>query len=177
MNTSSRFAVAIHILIYLSMRRRMDGQPTKSDQLAQSADTNPVVIRRLMGQLREAGLVVSKSGPNGGFLLEANPEMITLADIHDAVEEKGTLFHLHYGCPMEACPVGGNVQDVLNEVFDEAKAALRKVLAQKTLAEVAHEVAERSGLTEMLEAGMTQEEILAQYEFVDGVATLKSLVA
>ncbi|NNE35463.1 MAG: Rrf2 family transcriptional regulator [Rhodothermales bacterium] len=174
MNTSSRFSVATHVLTMLSLRSQVCDSPTKSDRIATSVDTNAVVIRRIMGKLRNAGLVEAKTGPNGGFLLGRKPEEITLFDIYAAVEETEKIFHLHYGCPMQSCPVGGNMTDILTEVFEDAQTALKDVLEKKTLAQVTNEVGQRSGLSALIEAGMTEPEIMERYEVKDGAMIWKA---
>ena len=56
MNTNQQFAVSVHILTVLAAS---SGQVVTSEYIAESVDTNPVVIRRVMGHLREHGLVES----------------------------------------------------------------------------------------------------------------------
>jgi DNA-binding IscR family transcriptional regulator len=45
MSTSSRFAVAVHVLTLMAWA---DEEPLKSEQVAESVNTNPVVIRRML---------------------------------------------------------------------------------------------------------------------------------
>ena len=167
MNTSSRFYVAIHLLVVLALRKK-----AKSDEMAWSVNTNPVVIRRLLSELREAGLVHSQTGPNGGSTLAKSPEQITLLDVYDAVEP-GHLFHPNYNVPPAACPIGHNMGDCLCDVLDETRDAVRAVLARKTIAQIADEIAERSGAKELMEAGMTPAEIMMRYDVKDGVLVEK----
>ena len=65
---NSRFAVAIHTLVLLAAKV---GKPTSSDYIAGSVGTNPVLIRRLMGDLRAAGIVGSRAGATGGFSMDS----------------------------------------------------------------------------------------------------------
>jgi len=160
MNTSSRFIVATHILVSIAGRRMLAGEDRvlKSDMLAASVNTNPVVIRRIIGSLRDAGLVESTSGPKGGTILAKAPENITLAQIYTAVDN-GELFHMHYGGPNKQCGVGKNIQDSLFEILDQAKNAMTKTLASKTVGDIAENIMQRSGIKEMMESGMTAVEI------------------
>ena len=66
MNTSSRFAFAVHVLALLSMQ---EGVPLSSDIIAGSVNTNPALIRRLLSMLAAAGLTTSQLGAGGGALL------------------------------------------------------------------------------------------------------------
>ena len=84
MNTSSKFVVSVHILTLLAGRRYIFGadEGMNSDYISKSVGTNPVVIRRLLGQLRSENFVGSKAGPNGGFYLKKEPSTINLAQIY-----------------------------------------------------------------------------------------------
>ena len=129
MSTSSRFAVAVHVLTLMAWA---DEEPLKSDHVAESVNTNPVVIRRMLCELAESKLVVSQTGATGGSRLARRPEEITLLDIYQAVESRG-VFSLHRHPPNPDCPVGVNIGTVLNDVLDEVDSAVEGVLANITL--------------------------------------------
>ncbi len=84
MKRNSRLALALHTLGHMAADDRMR---TSSD-IAAHAGTNPVVVRRVLGKLREAGLVVSEKGPSGGWRLARDPRRITLADVYLALDER-----------------------------------------------------------------------------------------
>jgi Rrf2 family protein len=132
MSTSSRFAVAVHVLTLMAWA---DDEPLKSEQVADSVNTNAVVIRRILCELAESKLVVSQSGSMGGSKLARQPEQITLLDIYEAVENRG-VFSLHRHPPNRDCPVGVNIGTVLNEVLDEVDSAVERVLANITIKDV-----------------------------------------
>ncbi|SNC76687.1 transcriptional regulator, BadM/Rrf2 family [Hymenobacter gelipurpurascens] len=139
MNT--RFAVATHILAYLA---HSPGQPVSSDVLASSAGTHPVVVRRLMGNLREAGLVQSQRGAGGGTLLARPASEITLLDVFRAAQEKETdLFSVGSTNPNENCDLGRVMQQTLEGVLGNAIDAMRTALAAVTLDQVMQELATR----------------------------------
>src|SRR5690606_27695475 len=76
-STNTRFAVAVHVLTYLA---GVAGErPVSSDELAASANVNPVHVRRVLGPLRAAGMVRSRPGVNGGWELGHPAADITLA--------------------------------------------------------------------------------------------------
>ncbi|MBC8029795.1 MAG: Rrf2 family transcriptional regulator [Pyrinomonadaceae bacterium] len=131
MSTSSRFAVAVHVLTLMAWA---DEEPLKSEHVAESVNTNPVVIRRMLCELAESKLVVSQTGSMGGSRLARQPEEITLLDIYQAVESRG-VFSLHRHPPNPDCPVGVNIGTVLNDVLDEVDSAVESVLANITLRE------------------------------------------
>ena len=132
MNTNSRFAVAIHILTLLA---RCHPEPLTSVTMASSVTTNPVVLRRLLGDLRRAGLVESRSGHSGGWRLCRQPEQITLLDCYLAVKENA-LFGLPAQKPSPACTVGKKITHTLCGLFQDAEQALEAQLAQTDLAQV-----------------------------------------
>jgi Rrf2 family protein len=132
MSTSSRFAVAVHVLTLMAWA---DDEPLKSEQVAESVKTNPVVIRRMLCELAESNLVVSQTGAMGGSKLARQPEQITLLDIYQAVESRG-VFSLHHHPPNRHCPVGVNIGTVLNQVLDEVDSAVERVLANITIKDV-----------------------------------------
>jgi Rrf2 family protein len=132
MSTSSRFAVAVHVLTLMAWAEE---EPLKSEQVAESVNTNPVVIRRMLCELAESKLVVSQTGSTGGTKLARRPDHITLLDIYQAVENRG-VFSLHRHPPNRHCPVGVNIGTVLNEVLDEVDSAVEQVLANITVKDV-----------------------------------------
>lgn len=136
MNMSCRFAFANHILTLLALA---EDQPRTSAWIASSVNTNPVVIRRLLGNLREAGLVVSQPGTGGGWRLMRAPGSISLREVYRAVEGE-PLFALHPRAPNSGCPVGRNIQQALTDVFREAEQALENRLADLTVADVRRSV-------------------------------------
>jgi len=136
--SSSRFAVAIHILTLLTQEPDV---PATSEYIASSVNTNPVVIRRTLGGLRRAGLVRSQGGAGGGWRLARDAEAITLRDVYRAVEEEDeAVFPLHHRPPNPNCPVGRHIQRALAVRFAAATRALEDELARRTVADVLREV-------------------------------------
>ena len=132
MSTNSRFAVAVHVL---SLMAWSGEEPLKSEQVAESVNTNPVVIRRMLLELAEAGLVVSQTGSLGGSRLANDPAKTTLLDVYRALE-CGGVFSLHKAPPSRDCPVGVNIETVLGEVLSEVDSAVERVLQNITINDV-----------------------------------------
>lgn len=129
---STRFSIAVHTLSLIAFC----SDECTGDFIAGSVNTNPVVIRRIMGMLKKAGLVEVRPGVGGASLLKA-PEEITLLDIYRAVNviEDNQLFRLHEQ-PNLQCPVGRNIEEVLQAELHEAQAAMELRLAQTTLSQL-----------------------------------------
>lgn len=140
MSTSSRFVVAVHILILL---QHQEGRPVTSKYIAGSVNTNPGFIRRLLSMLRRAGLVTSQLGAGGGALLAKPAARIRLRDVYRAVES-GDLFALHHSPPNPDCPVGRNIQAALSTVLQGAEQALEGELDEVTVADVGQSVTARA---------------------------------
>lgn len=130
---SSRFSVAVHILSLIAVSPK----ECTGDFIAGSVNTNPVIIRKIMGNLKKAGLVDVRPGVGGASLLKA-PDEITLLDVYRAVDvvEEGHLFHVHDG-PNPNCPVGRGIEAALRAEFTEAQAAMERHLEKTTLAQLA----------------------------------------
>ena len=130
MRTSCRFAMAVHVLTVLGYR---DGDRVTSRLLAQSVNTNPVIIRRLLSTLQRAGLVETRKGVGLGSRLARSAARINLAQIYRAVEAEEA-FVLPRKKPNCHCPVGSCISDTLGRVFTSAEDALVKDLESTTLA-------------------------------------------
>lgn len=122
MRVSTRFSDSIHILAFINIYQKAK---LSSELIASSIETSPVVVRRLMGTLREAGLIETKKGTAEPKLAK-EPREITLLDVYLAVEGDKQLFTLDTNTNPD-CIVGGNIQKVLGAYYEDAKmAALRK---------------------------------------------------
>ena len=137
---NSRFTVATHILAVLSLFEELfPGEPVASHQIADSVNTNPIIIRRILGQLRQAGLVEIHGGASGGTRLARHPDRISLLDVYQAIEED-QLFALHPNEPSKSCPVGSTMTPLLAEVYDEVDGVIESVLVNRTIGEMYREM-------------------------------------
>jgi len=117
-----------------------DTRPVTSTFLAGSIGTSPVMVRTIMGMLKQAGIISSSRGKSGITL--ARPlEQITLLDLWRAVDQSDadSLFHFHEN-PCPQCPVGGNIHAALDNRLKAAQQALEDQLARTTLADVEKDV-------------------------------------
>ncbi len=126
---NTRLSVAIHIMSLVAMDPKQS-----SAQIAQSVTTNPVVIRRLSGDLKKAGLLTSQAGLPG-FNLTRDPKDITLLDIYKAVNMEKELFSIH-DKPNPKCPVGKRIQGTLDETFRSVQTAMENELNEQTLKDI-----------------------------------------
>lgn len=134
MQISSRFTIAIHMLSCMDVFK--EDYKITSDFLAGSINVNPVIVRKLLSQLKEAGLIEVRRGPGGASI--AKPlEEITFLDVYRAVDCVGedSLFHFHEN-PNSDCPVGKNIHAVLDDKLFKVQAAMERELASMTLADL-----------------------------------------
>ena len=94
-----------------------------SERLAESVNTNPIVMRRILDGRQKAGLLVSKSGPRGSSGMAVDAEEVTLGDKYDAVED-ADLFHLHHVQSNQFCPVGGYIQKKMCNIIGKPQQIL-----------------------------------------------------
>ncbi|NWQ44113.1 Rrf2 family transcriptional regulator [Bacillus sp. EB106-08-02-XG196] len=143
MSISSRFAVGIHILTLIEFNKE---GITSSEFLASSVNTNPAVIRKLMGMLKKAGLIEVHPGIAGSKLAKELSE-ITLFDVYKAVNvvQEKELFSVHDN-PNPECPVGRNIQNTIEPLFTAAQFAMEKVLGGVTLEDVVKDITTKENI-------------------------------
>lgn len=128
---NQRFAVAVHLLTMLA---ESPDQVLDSRVLAESPATNPAHVRRILGMLRDEGLVVSRAGAHGGWMLSRPPGDIDLAAVWSAVNGDDPLLGVHQGDP--GCPVGRRVTGNLRTLDAQLRSAVLADLATSTVADM-----------------------------------------
>ncbi len=134
----SRYTVALHALTWLAYMSQDKGKDEHfaSDRIANSVNTSPVFIRRILGQLAKAGLVdVQHGGTGAGWKLAREAEAITLHEVYEAVV-RTPLFELHHSGPNLRCQIGRGIQPALGEIYDETEAAMKRQLGSTTIADL-----------------------------------------
>ena len=138
MKRDSRLSAVLHALLHMNER----GAPMTSEALAQCLDTNPVVVRRTMGLLREAGLVAADRGHSGGWRIVADLSSVNLRQLHEALGEPA-LFAIGNRNEHPECLVEQAVNAALDDAFEQAEALLLEKFESVTLAELAADFARR----------------------------------
>ncbi|MBR4606928.1 MAG: Rrf2 family transcriptional regulator [Lachnospiraceae bacterium] len=142
MQISSRFTVALHIFTAVDVFK--DDYKVTSDFLAGSIGTNPVIIRKLLTQLKNAGLITVARG-TGGIELTKELSEISFYDVYQAIEplEGGDLFRFHEA-PNPQCPVGRNIHALLDGKLQNIQEAMESEMKKYTLQDL------REGMQELL---------------------------
>lgn len=138
MAANSRMTIAVHALAWMALAQRQGRAVLTSSQVAASVNTNPVIIRRCLGDLRRAGLVDVRHGAGAGWSLARVPGQITLLEVYDAVGPEPP-FGLHHSEPNLECPVGNGIRPALSQVYDGIEQAMRRELAAVSVADVLRE--------------------------------------
>ncbi len=134
MRSDSRLSRMLHVLLHMA---RHDG-PMTSDAIARMLGTNPVVVRRTMAGLREAGYVRSEKGHGGGWAIAADLETVSLLDVHRAVGGPH-LFAIGNEHPNPDCAVERVVNEAVADALSEAEALLVARLGAVSLAALARD--------------------------------------
>ena len=142
MQISSRFTVALHI--FTCVDTFGDKYKITSDFLAESINTNPVIIRQILTQLKNAGLITVARG-TGGITPTRPLREITFYDVYEAIEplENGDLFNFH-ASPNPNCPVGRNIHTLLDDKLKAIQLAMENEMKKYTVDDL------RSGIRELL---------------------------
>lgn len=142
MQISSRFTIALHIFTCVDYFK---DQKITSDFLASSIQTNPVIVRKILSQLKNAGLIMVARG-TGGISLTRDPSTISFLDVYRAIEplEEGNLFRFHES-PNPACPVGSNIHNLLDDKLMSIQKAMEIEMEKYTLSDIQIELNELLG--------------------------------
>lgn len=134
---NSEFTIAVHSLVYLAY---LPDHMASSETIAKNVSTNPARIRKIMGCLRKNGLVKTKEGIGGGYILGCDPEKATLAQVFRSVSCGSLKPNWCTGDPKETCPISSNTQAVMDQIFNDAENYLEKYLDKITLSSVLEKV-------------------------------------
>lgn len=133
---NQQFAFAVHIMTCLAFTPE---EVLGSRTLAASVNTNPVVVRRILLSLRNAGLIKTFPGKAGGARLRKSPNRITLLDIYDAMETRPTIA-LNERRALRRCPVSCNMKRIMGRVVEISDRAVRKHLETITLKDIVRKI-------------------------------------
>lgn len=128
---SARLSTSVHIL--LAIYHFENKEKVTSTFLANSIQTNPVIVRNLLGKLQKAELVKVEAGVGGAHLTKA-PQELTFWDIFQAVEDKNKPIFKANDDTNPNCPVGRVVNSVLQPRIDEVQENFKASLENITLA-------------------------------------------
>lgn len=131
MTYDTRLARMLHVLLHMHLR----GGTTTSETIARMLHTHPVVVRRTMAALRDAGYVRSTGGRGGGWALNGDVLGMTIREVHAALAPN-TLFAIGPAQDNPDCPVEQRVNAFLLRAMGDAEATLLASLGHTRLREL-----------------------------------------
>lgn len=134
MQISSKFTIGVHLLALIDYLG--EDEKVTSKTLARSIGVNPVIVRNVMGNLKEAGLISVSQGKSG-ISLTKTPDQITFYDVYkavDSVKDEG-LFHFHEN-PNPECPIGRNIHKAMDSKLERVQRCMEDEMRKITLADV-----------------------------------------
>jgi len=136
MQASSKYTKAIQICIYLNFHK---DELISSARLAESLSTNPVVVRRLMKELRDEELVKSIAGTQGGFQLNKEAKDISLWDIYLLMREDDFFQRPKVNAE---CKISSNLKALVHDTFTSAELSMKNTLSSKSIEDLTIELHE-----------------------------------
>ncbi|MED1204336.1 Rrf2 family transcriptional regulator [Heyndrickxia acidicola] len=130
---NSEFTIAVHILVYLSY---LPDHMASSKTIARNVSTNAARIRKIMSILRHNGYIKTKEGIGGGYILNCDPDEVTLAEIYLSVSIGTLKPNWCSGDPEQTCPLSSNIQHVMDGIFNETETYLCRYLEKITVSSV-----------------------------------------
>lgn len=134
MQISSKFTIGVHLLAVIDYLG--EDEKATSTVLASSIGVNPVIVRNVMRNLKEAGLISVSQGKSG-ISLTRTPDQITFYDVYkavDSVKDEG-LFHFHEN-PNPECPIGRNIHKAMDSKLKRVQRCMEDEMRKITLADV-----------------------------------------
>lgn len=129
---NARFQISVHILTLLA---KAEGEALSSELIAGSININPVLVRKEISVLRKVGMVRSKEGKKGGCFLAKNAQNILLSEVYQAVRQDASVFGKSKNIPNPACPVGRQINQHIEGIYQIADDAILESLGKISLAE------------------------------------------
>ena len=132
MRHDGRLSRMLHVLIHMDKR----GGKTTSETIALMLGTNPVVVRRTMAPLKQAGLVTSDGGAGGGWSLLRAIDRVTVREVYEALGSPPALA-IDVAVDHKTCPVEQAVVARLGAVFQETENYMLERMGDVMLGEIA----------------------------------------
>ncbi|MEF3306126.1 Rrf2 family transcriptional regulator [Paenibacillus sp. GYB003] len=136
---NSDFVIAVHSLTFLA---HADDRLATSDHIATSVSVHPVRVRKVLALLRKRGYIRSKEGAKGGFILNRDPQDVTLDELYRLTAE-GSI-QPKWPNPNPQCLIGANIEKSMDSIFTGAERQMENYFGQYTIADVLRIVEQRA---------------------------------
>ena len=139
MAVNTQFSIAVHILAGLAYCSENGGAELTSGHIAESVNTSPSFVRRILSKLSKAGLVNATTGKSGACRLGRDANKISLLDIYQAVDAP-KVFSIHSYAEQKGCVVSCHIKNALQHVLEKTQQDTEASLAKITLGQIAKNV-------------------------------------
>lgn len=129
---TAEFIVAVHALVYLNHK----GDCRSSEEVAENVCTNPARVRKVMRKLKQAGLVETHGGFEGGYRFCADPAAVTLRQVFHAVGTRFVKVDWRSGNAEMDCPIARSMAPIMDEVFASLDACCDAQLDRLCIADI-----------------------------------------
>ncbi|NLN97156.1 MAG: Rrf2 family transcriptional regulator [Eubacteriaceae bacterium] len=136
---TGEFIIAIHALVFLNHRKEI----LSSERLAENICTNSARVRKVMSQLKKAGLVKSKEGAVGGYYFDGDPDQINLAMISKAVADKPIAKVWRSGNQKDLCLLAISMSTIVDNLVEELNVLCEKRYEEITVGDISRDIFER----------------------------------
>lgn len=133
---TSEFAIAAHALVVLSHKKTV----VSSDVLAENICTNPTRVRKVLSRLKKAGLVETKEGAEGGYLLTVPASRIDLRMLADTLEVVIVASSWKSGNPEMNCMISSGMAGVLDGLYADLDRSCREQMEHITIADLENKI-------------------------------------
>lgn len=131
MRLNTKCSIALHCLVFISEYE--DKVKVTSELLAKSTGCNSAAIRSILNALQKAGIISIVRGIGGAYL-NRDPENLTIWEVYHALEPDGLEHFIGFHPnPSDKCPVGKQIQTVLQKPYEEIGAAVKDTMEKITL--------------------------------------------
>ena len=130
---NSEFTIAVHGLVFLAS---IPGHMATSEMIAHNVNTHPSRVRKVMSCMRKHEYIVTKEGIGGGYILNCNPEDVSLAEIYRATSIGSMKPSWCSGKVDMDCMVACNMAEVMDHIFCDAEQQLLIYLQQTKISDV-----------------------------------------
>ena len=127
---NSEFNVAVHALVYLDHKAEF----VSSEELADNICTNPARVRKILSRLKQAGLVETREGSEGGFRFIGDAQDVTLAEVAEALKTCFVSTNWRSGDVDKECLVSSGMGRLMDEIMEELNAECYELMKKKTIA-------------------------------------------
>ena len=136
LNLSTGARYAVRIMVFLA--RSADGRSATKNEIATGEDVSVMYAEQILLKLKRAGLVISRRGPGGGFLIGKDPGTITVGDVLRVADGPIRLAP----CEEDKCKRGSIC--VTRRVWDQATRALEEVFDSTTIWQLAEDMKKKN---------------------------------